>query len=218
MERVSKKHPPTTMALRNASLTLSRGESVAIVGPSGSGKSTLLGILGLLDTPTTGTYLLEGEDTGELSDTARTWMRSERIGFVFQSFQLIPHLTARENVELGLTISGFSTRTAHELATESLLRVGLSHRVNAMPQTLSGGEQQRVGIARAVSRRPGLLLCDEPTGNLDSASSLEVIKVLFANASDDTLLVIVTHDESIAARCTRVLEIHDGVVAERAGR
>lgn len=210
LDRVSRFHPPATHALRQVSLSVFSGESVAIVGPSGSGKSTLLGILGLLDRPTSGQVWLEGAEARPENDSWATRARARSIAFVFQSFQLIGHLTALENVELGLLIQGRTFAESRDLANGALEQVGLSHRADFRSVSLSGGEQQRVAIARAIVRSPQILLCDEPTGNLDSANAEAVLAVLLELANRGTAVVVVTHDMDIAARCNRQVVLRDG--------
>ncbi len=213
---VTRAFPPATVALTEATFSIAAGESIAIIGPSGSGKTTLLSLLGLLDVPTAGSYLLEGTNVSELTDNQRTRIRREYLGFIFQAFHLVPHLTVKENVLYGLRAGAFRNANANATrAVETALqRVGLLHRATAYPATLSGGEQQRVAIARAVIKRPRLLLCDEPTGNLDSSNSALVLDTLFSVQHDESALVIVTHDPNVAARCTRRLRVRDGHVSE----
>jgi putative ABC transport system ATP-binding protein len=204
-------------AVRNVSFRVDPGETVAIVGPSGSGKTTLLGLLAGLDAPTSGAVRLDGTELGALSEDERARLRRERIGFVFQSFQLIPTLTARENVEVPLELRGES---AGDRADELLARVGLEGRGHHFPAQLSGGEQQRVAIARAFVHRPSILFADEPTGNLDAATGARVIELLTElNRELGTTLVLVTHDMELAARTRRVIRLADGVVVsdERSG-
>ncbi|HKP76595.1 MAG TPA: ABC transporter ATP-binding protein [Longimicrobiaceae bacterium] len=200
-------------AVTNVSFQVEPGETVAIVGPSGSGKTTLLGLLAGLDRPSGGTVRLDGTDIGALSEDARARLRRERIGFVFQSFQLIPTLTARENVEVPLQLRGES---AAARADELLARVGLAGRGHHYPAQLSGGEQQRVAIARAFVHRPSILFADEPTGNLDAATGQRVIELLMElNRELGTTLVLVTHDPDLASRAGRVIRLADGrVVAD----
>jgi putative ABC transport system ATP-binding protein len=211
---LSKYYPPSTWALREASLEIRCGETVAIVGASGSGKSTLLALLGLLDTPTEGRYLLDETDVTVATDSVRTALRRRYIGFIFQAFHLVPHLTVLENVLLGLRIKGVTGQRAHDAAREHLDRVGLLPREHARPNTLSGGEQQRTAIARALASEPRLVLCDEPTGNLDSQNSALVVERILASVSPSTAAVIVTHDWEVAERCARVLHVRDGVLAD----
>jgi putative ABC transport system ATP-binding protein len=198
--------------LHEISFRVMAGEAVAIVGASGSGKSTLLGLLAGLDVPTQGSVRLAGRDLFSLGEDARAALRGEMLGFVFQSFQLLPALTALENVMLPLELAGRAGARAD--AEQMLARVGLSHRLGHYPKHLSGGEQQRVAIARAFAARPGLLLADEPTGNLDAATGASIIDLMFAmNAEQGTTLVLVTHDEAIARRCGRVLKLRSGELA-----
>ncbi|PPK61753.1 ABC transporter ATP-binding protein [Actinokineospora auranticolor] len=201
-------------AVRPVDLVINQGDHVAIIGPSGSGKSTLLNILGLLDRPTEGTYELTGIATGELSDVARAGLRSRKLGFVFQAFHLIAHRTAEENVMLGLLYGGTPRRLRRGIAREALARVGLSHRVDAVPARMSGGERQRVAIARALAVRPALLLCDEPTGNLDSANAGAVLSLVGDLNADGMTIVTVTHDTAVARRAGRTLTMRDGHLTE----
>ncbi|QIQ02631.1 ABC transporter ATP-binding protein [Streptomyces liangshanensis] len=207
--------PPPFTALDGCDLTVHQGEFVTVVGPSGAGKSTFLNIVGLLDIPTRGSYLLDGFDTVNLRDRDRTALRGQRIGFVFQSFHLLPHRTAVENVALALVYNGTPRKARGDLARQALLRVGLGHRVEALPTTLSGGERQRVAIARALVGGPSLLLCDEPTGNLDTATADTILGLLEdLNQAGMTVLVI-THDTAVAQRGCRTLTIRDGKMTER---
>ena len=195
--------------LADISLAIRRGESVAIVGPSGSGKSTLLGLLAGLDVPTHGSVWLDGENLSALDEDARALRRARHIGFVFQSFHLLPGLTALENVMLPLELSGAPRPEA--AARTVLASVGLAERAHFYPPKLSGGEQQRVAIARAYAGEPAILFADEPTGNLDAATGRIIIDLLFKlNAEHHTTLVLVTHDPELAARCGRVLNLHAG--------
>ncbi len=206
--------PPPVEAVRDATLTLEGGDYVAVVGPSGSGKSTLLNIVGCLDRPTGGRYQLAGIDVADLSDGELAALRGRQVGFVFQAFHLLQHRSALENVEIGLLYNETPRRVRREMAREALERVGLGHRVDFPPRRLSGGEQQRVAIARAIAPRPSLLLCDEPTGNLDSKTS-ESILSLFDELQDDGLtLIVVTHDPQVSRHARRVVEIVDGVTQE----
>ncbi len=195
--------------LHEISFRVMAGEAVAIVGASGSGKSTLLGLLAGLDVPSQGRVLLGGRDLFALNEDDRAALRGGMLGFVFQSFQLLPALTALENVMLPLELAGRAGATVE--AQQMLARVGLSQRLGHYPKHLSGGEQQRVAIARAFATKPGLLLADEPTGNLDAATGADIIDLMFAmNAEQGTTLVLVTHDEAIARRCGRVLKLSGG--------
>jgi len=197
--------------LRDVSFSIAAGEVVAIVGPSGSGKTTLLGLLAGLDTPTRGTVVLDGVDLASLNEDARARLRGQKVGFVFQSFQLIPTLTALENVQVPLELRGESG--AAERARDLLSRVGLAERGSHFPAQLSGGEQQRVAIARAFSNRPRLLFADEPTGNLDAASGTRIVELLEElNRESGTTVVIVTHDAGLAQRAGRIIRLRDGLV------
>jgi putative ABC transport system ATP-binding protein len=187
---------------------------MAIVGPSGSGKSTLLHILGCLDTPTAGTYKLLGLDVGTLSDGLRTSLRGSEVGFVFQAFHLLPYRTVLENVMTGLVYNRTPRRTRRRLSAEALERVGLGHRIDFTPRQLSGGERQRVAIARAVAAQPSLLLCDEPTGNLDTTTTASILD-LFDDLRDDGLtLMVITHEQAVSQRAERRIEMIDGALAE----
>ena len=198
--------------VRDVSLQVRAGESVAIVGASGAGKSTLLALLAGLDLPTSGRVLLAGQDLNALDEDGRARLRAERVGFVFQSFHLVPALTALENVMLPLELAG--RRDARAGAREALERVGLGSRVGHYPRQLSGGEQQRVAIARAFVVRPAVLFADEPTGNLDTATGGRIADLLFdLNASSGTTIVLVTHDRTLAARCGRVCIMEAGQLA-----
>lgn len=195
--------------LTGLDLAVSHGERVAIVGSSGSGKSTLLGLLAGLDTATGGKVLINGQDIGLLDEDGRAAVRGHSMGFVFQSFQLLPSLTALENVMLPLQLSG--RKDANALALAALTRVGLEQRLTHYPKQLSGGEQQRVAIARAFAPKPAILFADEPTGNLDAVTGHRIIELLFAlNAEAGTTLILVTHDMALASRCERILKLEDG--------
>lgn len=194
--------------LHNVDLSIKRGESVAIVGASGSGKTTLLGLLAGLDTPTSGSISLCGSPLENLDEDGRAELRRQQVGFVFQSFLLVPAFTALENVMLALGVNG---RGGDAVAQEWLEKVGLAHRLHHTPRQLSGGEQQRVALARAFAGKPAILFADEPTGNLDARTGAQIIDLLFSlNADAATTLVLVTHDEKLAARCQRILRIEDG--------
>jgi putative ABC transport system ATP-binding protein len=193
----------------DVSLAIEAGQSVAVTGPSGAGKSTLLALLAGLDVPTRGRVLLEGQDLTQLDEDGRARLRAQRVGFVFQSFHLIPALTALENVMLPLELGGYAD--ARRTAADTLAQVGLQGRTGHYPRQLSGGEQQRVAIARAFVTRPAVLFADEPTGNLDAATGARVGELLFElNSSAHTTLVLVTHDRSLAARCARVIRMEAG--------
>jgi putative ABC transport system ATP-binding protein len=204
--------PPPVPALRSADVTVAPGEYVTVVGPSGSGKSTFLNVAGLIDRPTRGTYELDGVDVGGLRERQRAALRGERIGFVFQAFHLLPYRSATENVALARLYAGVPRRHRTAAAVEALDRVGLAHRRDALPPALSGGERQRVAIARALAQRPSLLLCDEPTGNLDSATAGHLLGLLDDLHADGLTLVVITHDPQVAARGGRTFTIRDGVL------
>ncbi len=198
-------------ALRGVSIFIEPGEMTAIMGPSGSGKSTLMNIIGCLDVPTSGSYTLEDEDVGGMSDDRLAEIRNSKIGFVFQTYNLLPRLSALANVELPLLYGG--RRNRRQRALEALDRVGLADRVSHKPTELSGGQQQRVGIARALVKRPSILMADEPTGNLDSRSSEEILAILQRlNREEGMTVILVTHEASIAARAQRVMSMLDGRV------
>jgi putative ABC transport system ATP-binding protein len=199
--------------LRGININIERGELVAIMGPSGSGKTTLLNLIGCLDTPTSGDYYLEDREVGRLSSGELSGVRGQKIGFVFQTFNLLPRLSALANVELGLKYSGGRNQ---QRAMEALDKVGLSDRAHHRPTELSGGEQQRVAIARALAKNPPLILADEPTGNLDSRSGEEIISILTSlHIEQGITLLMVTHDTNIAHKCQRIIQLKDGqVVAE----
>lgn len=200
--------------LHEVSLVIKQGESVAVVGASGSGKTTLLGLLAGLDTPTSGKLSLCGADLQNLDEDARAALRKQYVGFVFQSFLLVPTLTALENVMLALSVNG---RGNADTAREWLDRVGLGHRVHHTPRQLSGGEQQRVALARAFAGRPSILFADEPTGNLDARTGAQIDDLLFSlNAEAGTTLVLVTHEQRLASRCSRVLHLEGGKLVKDA--
>ncbi|MGY4900539.1 ABC transporter ATP-binding protein [Streptomyces sp. 900116325] len=206
--------PPPVTALRPCDLRIDRGEFVTIVGPSGSGKSSLLNIAGLLDTPTRGTYFLDGIDTAAADEAQRAVLRSERIGFVFQSFHLLPHRSAQDNVELAMLYQSTPRRARSRRAAAVLTRVGLGHRAHALPTQLSGGERQRVAIARALVAEPSLLLCDEPTGNLDTETASAILDLLDRLHEDGMTIAVITHDAQVAARGQRTITIRDGVLTD----
>ncbi len=199
-------------ALDNVSLTVAEGEMVAIMGPSGSGKSTLMNILGCLDQPTAGTYYISGREVSKLGEREQAILRNREIGFVFQSFNLLPKLTAIQNVELPLVYADIPNNERRERAIEALERMGLGERMHHKPKELSGGQQQRVAIARALVSRPGFILADEPTGNLDSRSSAEILGVFQELNRQGITIVLVTHEEDIASYTRRIVRFFDGKI------
>ena len=201
-------------ALREADLAIDRGDYLSIMGPSGSGKSTLLNITALLDRHTSGKYWFEGRDVGRLSEGERTGLRAHRIGFVFQSFHLLTHRTVLENVILSMLYGSVPRSDRKARAAAALERVGLTDRAGFLPSRLSGGERQRVAIARAIVTRPPILLCDEPTGSLDSTTSLAILELFEELRSDGLTIVVVTHDEMVGGRAERTIAMHDGLVTE----
>jgi ABC-type lipoprotein export system ATPase subunit len=205
---------PPVIALRDVDLRLERGASLAIVGPSGSGKSTLMNVLGCLDRPTSGTYLFEGVDVGTLNDDQRAALRAHRIGFVFQSFNLLGHRTVLENVMLAEVYRGVAREGRADRALATLARVGMTARAHFLPPKLSGGEQQRVAIARALMGDHAMLLCDEPTGNLDSANTESVLALFDELAVEGLTLVMVTHEDQVAAHAKRRVRMIDGRLTE----
>ena len=205
-------------ALDHVSLTIDEQEFVAIIGHSGSGKSTLMNMLGCLDVPTSGEYWLHGQDVSALSDDALSDIRNREIGFIFQGFNLIPNLTALENVELPLIYRGVSKSVREELSVEALKKVGLEHRMDHKPSEMSGGQQQRVAIARAIAQAPPVILADEPTGNLDSNSTKEIMDILKGLHKEGRTVILITHDNEIAAQAKRVIKIKDGKVESDSGQ
>jgi putative ABC transport system ATP-binding protein len=208
--------PPVVHAVRGVDLVIRRGDYVSIAGPSGSGKSTLLHLMGLLDRPTAGTYRLDGGDTQAMSERERAAWRGRRIGFVFQAFHLLAHRSVAENVELAMVYTGAARRHRAGRARAALERVGLGHRVAFSPATLSGGERQRVAIARALVAGPSLLLADEPTGNLDSATAASILDLFDDLHRGGLTLAVVTHDEAVSRRALRRVRTVDGRVQEGA--
>jgi putative ABC transport system ATP-binding protein len=216
-QNVSKTYPtqPPVYALKNVSTSIEEGEFIAIVGVSGSGKSTFLNILGLLDTPTGGSYLFDGKNTKDLSPNEKTLLRGSKIGFVFQSFHLIASKTVTENVALSGMYTKVPRQTRYQNAKDALKKVGLEKRADFYPDTLSGGEKQRVAIARAISETPKLLLCDEPTGNLDSENSNEIVEILqHMNSTYGLTIIVVTHDNELAAKTQRTIYMKDGEIRQ----
>lgn len=199
-------------ALDHISLTIQKGEFVAIIGQSGSGKSTLMNMIGCLDVPTEGTYILNGQNVSKLSDNELSDIRNQEIGFIFQGFNLIANLTAQENVELPLIYRGVPKKERHELSVAALKKVGLAHRMDHRPSEMSGGQQQRVAIARAIAQAPPVILADEPTGNLDSASSMEILDILKQLHAESRTVILITHDNDIAKQAKRVIRIKDGKI------
>ncbi|WP_157253018.1 ABC transporter ATP-binding protein [Nonomuraea typhae] len=205
---------PPVRALAEVYLRVGQGDYVAIIGPSGSGKSTLLNILGLLDRPTSGTYRLDGVETTQLRDGARTRLRGTRIGFVFQSFHLLPHRTVVENVMLAEVYGPHPRAGRRARAEQALEQVGMSHRIGFVPDRLSGGERQRVAIARALMAKPALLLCDEPTGNLDSRNTEAILDLFDGLRADGLTILVITHEDEVSARAKRRVRIADGALSE----
>jgi putative ABC transport system ATP-binding protein len=212
LEKVYRKSraAPPVQALRGIDLSIPRGQYIAIMGPSGSGKSTLMNIVGCLDRPTRGRYILGGRDVAQMSDAELSKVRSEHVGFVFQAFNLIPQLTVMDNVQVPLFYQGVPHRVRSQQAAEAIDRVGLSDRTHHRPAELSGGQMQRVAIARALVAKPSLLLADEPTGNLDSATGDSILTMFDELHRHGLTIIMVTHDNHVAARCQRVVQLLDG--------
>ncbi len=201
-------------ALDRVNLTINKGEYTAVVGESGSGKSTLMNIMGCLDVPSEGDYLVMGQSTAQMSDNELSFLRGRQIGFIFQGFNLIPSLTAKENVELPLIYRGFSRQQRDAASRQALERVGLGHRMDHRPQQLSGGQQQRTAIARAIAAKPPIILADEPTGNLDSGSGGEITKLLEKLNAEGHTVILITHDNALAAKADRLIRIKDGKIQQ----
>lgn len=210
VSRVYKSGSVETPALREVSIRLAAGEMAAIIGPSGSGKSTLMNLMGCLDVPTAGLYQFDGREVGKLTSEEMAELRNRSIGFVFQSFHLLPHATARENVEMPLLFGGMAAKPRRERAMEMLERVGLGPRAAHLPTQLSGGEMQRVAVARALANRPRVILADEPTGNLDTRSGRGIIELFRELWLEGVTVVLITHDLGLARVCPRILKIQDG--------
>jgi len=214
LREVTKTYPGGVTALDHVSVTIEGGELVAVVGPSGSGKSTMMNVIGCLDTPSAGEYWLNGHRVSELEDDELARIRNKEIGFVFQTFNLLPRATALHNVELPLVYAGVGGKERHARAEESLRRVGLGDRMHHRPNELSGGQRQRVAIARALVNHPSILLADEPTGNLDSSTSSEIMLLFDALYREGQTIVLVTHEHDIAAHARRQVHLFDGKVAQ----
>ncbi|MFD4706886.1 ABC transporter ATP-binding protein [Gottfriedia sp. NPDC058432] len=207
----------TVMALQSVSLDIQKGDFISIIGPSGSGKSTFMNMIGCLDRPDSGRYLIDNEDVGQMKSSQLATIRNEKIGFIFQNFNLIPKLTAVENVELPLIYRGMKTAERREVALSALKKVGLVDRANHLPTQLSGGQQQRVAIARALAGSPPILLADEPTGALDSKTSKEILEIMNLLNEQGHTIILITHDLDVAKQASRVVRIHDGQLYENGG-
>ncbi|MCZ8169648.1 putative ABC transport system ATP-binding protein [Flavobacterium fontis] len=202
----------TINVLKGIDLQINKGEYVALMGPSGSGKSTLMNILGCLDTPTSGTYILNGKDVSQMHDDDLAEVRNKEIGFVFQTFNLLPRTTALDNVALPMVYAGYNKTDRHARAKEVLTQVGLADRMDHQPNQLSGGQRQRVAVARALVNKPSIILADEPTGNLDSKTSVEIMKLFDEIHSNGNTVILVTHEEDIAQYAHRIIRLRDGII------
>ena len=202
----------TVYVLKGIDLVINKGEYVALMGPSGSGKSTLMNILGCLDTPTSGSYILNGKQVSEMHDDELAEIRNKEIGFVFQTFNLMPRTTALDNVALPMVYAGFSKEERNKRATEVLSQVGLADRMDHKPNQLSGGQRQRVAVGRALVNKPSIILADEPTGNLDSKTSIEIMKLFGEIHANGNTVILVTHEEEIAAHAHRIIRLRDGII------
>ncbi|WMW78424.1 ABC transporter ATP-binding protein [Flavobacterium sp. 20NA77.7] len=202
----------TVYVLKGIDLVINKGEYVALMGPSGSGKSTLMNILGCLDTPTAGSYILNGKVVSEMHDDELAEIRNKEIGFVFQTFNLMPRTTALENVALPMVYAGYSKEDRNKRATEVLTQVGLADRMDHKPNQLSGGQRQRVAVARALVNKPSIILADEPTGNLDSKTSVEIMNLFNEIHANGNTVILVTHEEDIAAHAHRIIRVKDGII------
>lgn len=214
MYKIYRMGPNEVRALNGVSFHVKPNEFVSIIGPSGSGKSTLMNMIGCLDTPTSGEYYLDGREVSKLKDDELAEIRNQKIGFIFQVYNLLPKITAIENVELPLIYMGIGKKERHRLAVEALERVGLGDRIHHRPSELSGGQQQRVAIARALASKPPLILADEPTGALDSKSGSEIMKMLHELHESGKTIVLITHDNNLAKQAQRIIRIQDGKIIE----